>query len=148
MKKKKRVCCILCALMVFFIVPSGIYASSDAAVKQEYSSISPRWTGVAQVEPKLFVSGETVNPYIVVKVDTDKVTKVTFVGELQKKVNGQWTTIKTWDVSKRVTSINVKFDESYKMQTGFEYTYVTTVKAYNGTKLLDTINVEGPVKSL
>ena len=146
MQMKKSVCCIVCVLMVLSTVPSGIFADSGIAVKDEQYSISPRWTGVAWVDAKLIISGETVKPQVIVEVDADKVTKVTSVGELKKKVNGRWVTVGTWDLTKQVTTFNLQFNQSYEMETGFEYTYVTTIKAYNGTTLLDTIDVEGPVK--
>lgn len=104
----------------------------------------PRWIGINLVITDLFLTGGNVNPQITVEVNADKVTKVTFIGELRKKVNGTWIAVESWNVSKNVSTKTVVFNETYRAEKGCEYTYVTTVRAYSGTTLLDTIDVKGP----
>lgn len=135
--------CIILSLVLF--VPSCIYAGELWSPNE--TQPMPCWTGVVEIESNLLISGKKVNPQITLKVDKNKITKVSFEGELRQKVNGRWKTVETWNTTKKVSSIKVSFDKTYDMQYGVEYYYVAKVKAYNGTSLLDTIDVTSPVKS-
>lgn len=144
-KGKKKIAGMICLILVLSFVPTASVATESNMV-QEGGIITPYWTGVTNVYSDLICSGGKANPMIDVTVDPSKVDKVNFNGSLLQYKSNQWTTIASWNVDKPVSLGHSLFNQSYGISSGYDYKFVTTVKAYKGSTLIDTISVVSAVE--
>lgn len=144
---KANIARVLCLVFLLSIVPVTPFAGTYSIdTTGEGGIITPYWAGVAQVKYSLACSAGKANPRIDVEVDSSKVDKVNFKGSLLQYKNNQWTTIASWNANRPITLNHSLFNESYSISSGYDYKFVTTVKAYKGSTLVDTIDLESATK--
>lgn len=138
---------VLCVAILLSIAPMTSFAgSSYIDIAGEGGVITPYWTGVVRIYSDLICSGGKANPVIDVEVDSSKVDKVNFNVSLLQYKNNQWINIAGWDMDKPVSLNHSLFGESYSISHGYDYKFIATIKAYKGSALVDTINVESEIE--
>lgn len=141
-ERKRKIAWMVCLVFVLTASPAASFASSIVNEASEGGIITPYWTGVAQVYSNFICENGQANPQIDVAVDSNKVDKVNFNGKLLQYKNGLWTTVTSWNTTKPVSLTHCVFNEYYSISSGYNYKFVTTVKAYKGSTLIDTISID------
>ena len=142
------ICCMIIVSCPISVSHAGMQGQKNPVNHTtESSQIVPFWVGVIRATHDLeFIDGNAT-AWFKVRVNPDKVNKVNFSGYLQKKIDGRWTTVESWNETKTVSLVNASLEKKYDAQKGYQYQYFATIKAYKNTTLVDTIEVESGVKS-
>ena len=127
---KKTLSALLAGLLflVCLCTPISAYASTTDDIGDTPTTYYLYTISTSSV---LSFSGSTATCKSTVCGMNGYVTKIVFTQKLQKKVDGSWTTIKTWTTTKNQTSASVVNSKS-SMSTG-TYRLKTSAKVYNGT---------------
>ena len=142
---KKKIAGMIGMVLILALLPMASFAATNNSIK-EGGIITPYWMGVITVYSDLICASGKANPVFDVAVDPTKVDKVNFNGSLLQYKNAQWVTIATWNVNKSVYLGHSLFDQTYSISSGYNYKFVTVIKAYKGSTLVDTINVNSTEK--
>ncbi|MBR0598330.1 hypothetical protein [Sinanaerobacter chloroacetimidivorans] len=136
---KKFFAAVISIAMVLSL-PITAFASMDEPniIKIGNTGITPYFIGVSQVNYNFYNEGSTAYADISVVPYQGKITKATFSVNV-KKDNG--TLVKSWSSTAYLSGDGrIYFSKSCTLPARGTYQMTTTIKCYNGSTLVDTIN--------
>lgn len=132
MKRKKRMVCLLLAVMLLSVNVLPICAAGEETM------VMPRWTSVSMI-----VSDMTVSSLGVATIDVSGkahvgsgVDRTEVIVDLQRYENNAWKTIKTFKGESNSRFADVY--DTYAIYKGYSYQLYITVNVYKGSKLLES----------
>ena len=108
------------------------------AAKDEESGIMPQWSDVSTITSRMEVDkwGIATVSASGMASSTSSADTVELIVDLQRYEDGNWNTIKSWSDKQNIQYASVY--EKYAVAKGYSYRLYLTVKAYKGSKLLET----------
>jgi len=133
MKKITRLVSLLLTACILSTNAMTVFAARGGE-----TAIMPQWTDVSTI-----LSNMEVDKWGIAKISasgkastTSSADSVEIIVDLQRYEDGNWNTIKSWSDKQNIQFAAVS--ERYAIAKGYSYRLYLTVKAYKGTKLLET----------
>lgn len=133
MKKRTRLIGMLLVVCILLSNVTTVFASNG-----ENIGIMPYWTDVSMISSRMEVDKwgiATISASGQSSI-TSSADSVELIVDLQWYKDGKWETLKTWSDKPEATFAAVY--ERYAIAKGYSYRLYLTVKAYKGSKLLET----------
>lgn len=122
---------ILSILLAFTLIAACLTTQVSAAVITTEDEIMPLYNYTISASSTLSISSKTATCKSVVVGMSGITTKIVFTQYLQKKVDGVWTTVKTWTATK--TQVSASFTNTKSSLASGTYRTRTVAKVYKGT---------------
>lgn len=133
MKKHVRLVSIMLAACILASNTVTVFAA-----REPKTGISPLWDDVSTITSRMEVDSWGIASVSATTwaATTSSADSVKLIVELQRYEDNKWNTIKSWEDNQGVTFAAV--NEKYAIKKGYSYRLYLTVKAYKGSKLLET----------
>ncbi len=133
MKKHIKLVSLMLAACILTVNSTTVFAA-----KGTETEISPQWTDVSTITSRMEVDSWGIATISATgrASTTSSADSATLIVELQRYEDNNWNTIKSWEDNKGVKFASVT--EKYAIKKGYSYRLYLTVKAYKGSKLLET----------
>lgn len=133
MKKYAKLMSMVLAVCILMTSTTTVFAARGGE-----SGIMPQWSDVSTITSSMEVDKWGIASISATgKASTSSsADTVEVIAELQKYENDDWNTIKTWTDKQNVRFAGVS--GRYAIAKGYKYQLYITVKAYKGSKLLET----------
>jgi len=129
----RRVTTIIALILTLLLISPLTYASANEGISMEkVDGNNTRMKYLATVGASLGITDEGLASIAADAVSySSELTNLLIVAELQQKVNGQWTTVRTYRYFTGDTSAVIL--ESCNVSRGYYYRVVNTTTAYAGS---------------
>lgn len=133
MKKYAKLMSMVLAVCILMTNATTVFAAND-----ENDGIVPYWSDVSTITSSMEVDRWGIASISATGMasTSSSADTVEVIAELQKYENNDWNTIKTWTDKQNIQFAGVS--GRYAIAKGYSYQLYITVKAYKGTKLLET----------